>query len=174
MSLPSGYQKQIIEENKKLFSDLVTYYTRIVQFSRLVFSDSLRPHGGSTPGLPVHHKHLEFTQTHVHWVNDGWVISTSVLPFYSCLQSFPASGPFQISQFFTSGGQSIGVSASVSVFPMNMQDWVPLWWTRWISLLSRGLSWVFSNTTVQKHEFLIAQHPLWSNSHIHTWLLEKP
>ena len=89
-------------------------------------------------------------------------------------QSFPASGSFQMSQFFASGGQSIGVSASTSVLPMNIQDWFPLEWTGWISLLSKGLSRVFSNTTLQKHQLFGAQLSLWSNSHIDTWLLEKP
>ena len=98
-------------------------------------------------------------------------ISSSVIPFSSCLQSFPASGPFPTSQFFSSGGQSVGVSASV--LPMNTQDWSPLGWTGWISLQSKGLSKVFSNTTVQKHQFC-TQLSLWSSSHIHTWLLEKP
>ena len=99
-------------------------------------------------------------------------ILSSVIPF-SHLQSFPASGSFQMSQFFTSGGQSIGVSASASVPPMNIQDWSPLGWTGWISLQSKGLSRVFSNTIVQKHQFFSTQLSLWSNSHIHTWLLEK-
>ena len=101
-------------------------------------------------------------------------ITSSVVPFSSCLQSFPASGSFQMSQLFTSGGQNIGVSASTSVLPMNTQDWFPLGWTGWISLQSKGLSRVFSNTTAQKHRFFSAQLSLWSNSHIHTWLLEKP
>ena len=87
---------------------------------------------------------------------------------------FPASGSFPVSQLFTSGDQSIGVSASASVLPMNIQDWFPLRLTSLISLLSRGLSGVFSNTTVQKHQFFGAQLSLWSNSHIHTWPLEKP
>ena len=84
-------------------------------------------------------------------------ISSSVVPFFSCSQSFPASGSFQMSQFFTSGGQSVGVSTSASVLPMNIQDWFPLGWTGWISLLSIGPSRVFSNTTVQKHQFFGAQ-----------------
>ena len=96
-----------------------------------------------------------------------------VIPF-SHLQSFPASGSFQMSHFFASGGQSIRVSAAASVLPMNMQDWFHLGWTGWISLQSKGLSRVFSNTTVQKHQFFSTQLYLWSNSHIHTWLLEKP
>ena len=90
------------------------------------------------------------------------------------LQSFPVSGSFPMSQFLASGGQSIGVSASASVFPMNIQDWFPLGLSGFISLQSKGLSRVFSNTIVQKHQFFGAQLPLWSNSHIHTWLLEKP
>ena len=84
-------------------------------------------------------------------------LSSSVVPFASCLQSFPASGCFQMTQFFASGGQNIGVSASASVFPMNIQDWLPLGWTGWISLQSKGLSRVFSNTIVQKHQFFSAQ-----------------
>ena len=95
-------------------------------------------------------------------------ISFSVVPFPSCLQSFSAWGSFQMSPFFTSGGQSIGVSASASVFPMNIQDWFPVEWTGWISLQSKGLLRVFSNTTVQKHQFFGTQ-PSQSNSHIHTW-----
>ena len=101
-------------------------------------------------------------------------ISSSVVPFSSRLQSFPASGPLPMSQFFTSGGQSIGASTSASVLPMNIQDWSPLGWTGWISLQSERLSRVFSNTTVQKHQLFGSQSSLWSNSHIHTWLLEKP
>ena len=101
-------------------------------------------------------------------------ISSSVVPFSSCPQSFPASGSFQMSQHVASGGQSIGVSASASVLPMNTQDWSPLRWTGWISLQSKGLSRVFANTTVQKHQFFGTQLSLESNSNIHTWLPEKP
>ena len=101
-------------------------------------------------------------------------ISSSVVPFSSCPQSFPASGSFPMSQFFASGGQSIGVSASTSVLPMNTQNWAPLRWTGWISLQSKGLSRVFSNTTVQEHQLFGAQLSLSSNSYIHTWPLEKP
>ena len=100
-------------------------------------------------------------------------ISSSVIPFSSCLQSFPASGSFPMSQFFTLGGQNIGVSASPSVLPMNNQDWFPLGLTGLISLLSNGLSRVFSNIIVQKHQFFSFQPFLWANSHIHTWLLKK-
>ena len=96
-------------------------------------------------------------------------ISCQISGFYD-LRSFPASGSFPVSWFFTSGGQSIGVSASASVLPMNAQDWFPLGWTGWISLQSKGLSRVFSNTTVQKHQFFGTQPSLWSNSHTRTWL----
>ena len=125
----------------------------------------------STPGCPVLHYLSEFVQTHVHWV--GEPISSSVAPFSSCFQSFPASGSCSESWLFTSGGQSIGVSASASV-PMNVQDWLPLGLTGLISLQSKGLSRAFSRTTIQKHQFFGAQPSLWSNSHICTWLLEKP
>ena len=101
-------------------------------------------------------------------------ISSSFVPFSTYLPSFPTSGTFQISQFFTSGGQSIGVSASTSVLPKNIQDWFPLGWTGWISLQTKGLSRVFSNTTVQKHQFFSAQLSSQSNSPIHTWPQEKP
>ena len=101
-------------------------------------------------------------------------ISSSAVPFSSCVQSFPASGSFPMSQFFTLDGQSIGVWALASVLPMNTQDWFPLGWTGWTSLQSKGLSRVFSSTTVQKHQFFSAQLSLWSNSDIHSWLLEKP
>ena len=101
-------------------------------------------------------------------------ILSFVILFSSCFQSFLASRSFLMSQLFISGGQRIGASASASALPMNIQDWFPLGWTGWISLQSKGLSRVFSNATVQKHQFFDAQHSLWSNSHIHTWLLEKP
>ena len=101
-------------------------------------------------------------------------ISSSVVPFSSWPQSLPASGFFLMGQLFTWGGQSTGVSALASVLPMNTQNWSPLEWTGWISLQSKGLSRVFSNTTVQKHQFFGAQLSLQSNSHIHTWSLEKP
>ena len=115
----------------------------------------------STPGLPVHHQLPELAQTHVHWVGDDIqpypTISSSVVPFSSCYQSFPASVSFTMSQFFTLGGQSVEVSASASVLPMNSQDWFPLGWTGWISLQSKGLSRVFSNITVQKHQLFGTQ-----------------
>ena len=101
-------------------------------------------------------------------------ISSSVSPFSSCLQSLPESGSFPMRWLFTSGGQSIGASASASVFTVNSQDWFPLGLAGLISLLSMGLSRVFSSTIVWKHRFFGAQPSLWYNSHIHTWLLEKP
>ena len=130
------------------------------------------PMNCSTPGFHVHQQLPESTQTHVHWVSDA--IQPSIVPFSSCPQSFPASGSFPVSQLFASGGQSIGVSASTLVLPMNTQEWSPLGWTGWISLQSKELSRVFFNTTVQKHQFFSAQLSLQSNSHIHTWPLEKP
>ena len=101
-------------------------------------------------------------------------LSSSVVPFSSCPQSLPAKGSFPMSQLFTWGGQSIGVSASASVLPMNAQDWSLIGWTGLISLQSKGLSRVFSNNTVQKHQFFGTQLSSQSNSHIHTWPLEKP
>ena len=146
-----------------------------VQFSCSVVSDSLQPHEPQhirppcpSPTPRVYPNSCPLSQ----WCYP--TISSSVIPFFSCPQSFPASWSFPMSQFFTSCGQSIGVSASASVLPMNIQDWFPLGWTGWISLQSTGLSRVFSNTTVQKHQFFSAQLSLWSNSHIYTWLLEKP
>ena len=150
-------------------------FSSVSQFSHSVMSDSLQPHGlwytrppcpSPTPGVYSNSRPLS------RWCHP--TISSSVVPFSSCLQSFPASGSHPVSHFFASGGPSVGVSASASVLPMNIQDWLPLEWTGWISLLSKGLSRVFSNTTVQKHRFFGAQLSLESNTHIHTWLLEKP
>ena len=136
-----------------------------VQISRSVVSDSLWPHESQharppcpSPTPRVHPNSCPSSR----WCHP--TISSSVVPFSSCLQSFPASGSFQMSQFFTLGGQSTGVSASTSVLPLNVQDWFPLRWTGWISLQSKGLSRVFSNTTVQKHQFFGAQHSSQSNS----------
>ena len=145
-----------------------------VQFSCSVMSDSLRPHESQhtrppcpsqTPGV------YSNTCPSSWWCHQA--ISSSFIPF-SCPQSLPGSGTFPMSQLFVWGGQSIGVSASVSVLPMNTQDWSPLGWTGWISLLSKGLSRVFSNTPVRNHQFFGAQLSSESNSHIHTWPLEKP
>ena len=132
-----------------------------VLFSHSVMSDSLQPHGLQhvrppcpSPTPRVYSNSYPLSR----WCHPA--VSASVVPFSSCLQSFPASGSFQMSQLFTSGGQSIGVSASTSVLPMNIQDWFPLGWTGWISLPSKGLSRVFSNTTLQKHQFFGAQPSL--------------
>ena len=128
----------------------------------------------SMPGFPVHHHLLEFTQTQVHWLGDAIQPSHPLLsPFSSCLQSFTASGSFLMNQLYTSGGQNIGASASTSVLKMNIQDWFPLGLAGLISLQSKELSRVFSNTTVQKHWFFGSQPSLLYNSHIHTWLLEN-
>ena len=143
------------------------------QFSLSLMSDSLQPNGLQQARLPCP---LPTPRTYSNscpsWCHP--TISSSVIPFFPYLQSFPASGSFPTSQFFSSGGWSIGVSASASVLPMNIQDWFPLEWTGWISLQSKGLWRAFSNTTVQKHQFFGAQPSIWSNSHIHAWLLENP
>ena len=119
-----------------------------------------------TAGLPVHHQLLEFTQTHVHWVGDAiqpsHPLSSPSIFLSSHLQSFPASRSLPMSQSFPSGGQSIGVSAAASVLPMNNQDWFPLGWTGWISSESKEFSTVFSNTTVQKHQFFSTQLSFYS------------
>ena len=134
------------------------------------------PMDGSTPGFPVLHHLLSLLRL---MSLESVMPSRHLIlchPFSSCSQSFPASGSFPMSYLFASGGQSIGASASASasVLPMSIQDSSPVGWTDWISLQSKGFSRVFSNTMVQKHQFLGAQPSLWSNSHIHTWLLEKP
>ena len=146
-----------------------------VQFSLSVVSDSLQPHElqhtrppcpSPTPGVYPN------SCPSSRWCH--LAISSSVVPFSSCPQSLPASGSFPVSQLFAWGGHSIGVSASASILPMNPQDWSPLGWTGWISLQSKGLSRVFSNTTLQKHQFFGAQPSSQSNSHIDTWPQEKP
>ena len=139
-------------EGERIFSqnNVNLYVVVLCQFSSVQFSHSVvfcGPMDCSTPGLPVQHQLLEFTQTYVHWVRDVIQPSHPGIPFSSHLQSFPASGSFQISHFFASDGQSIGVSASTSIPPMHIQDWFPLGWTGRISLQSKGLSRVFSNTS---------------------------
>ena len=126
------------------------------QFSRSVVSDSLRSHElqHTRPPCPSPTPRVH-SDPSSRWCHPA--ISSSVLPFSSCPQSLPASESFPVSQFFTSGGQSIGVSALTSVLPLNIQNWFPLGWTGWISLQSKGLSRVFSNTTVQKHQFFSTQ-----------------
>ena len=130
-----------------------------------------------TPWTVAHQASLSITNSWSLLKFTTWchpTISSSAVPFSSCSQSFPASGSFPMSQLSASGGQIIGISASASVLPMNTQDRSPLGWTGWIPLQSKGLSRVFSNTTVQKHQFFGVQLSLWSNSHIPTRLLEKP
>ena len=162
-------------EGEEGLKDVEHYQFKSVQFSHSVVSDSLWPYEPQHTRLPCP------SPTAVVYPNpcplSRWcypTISSSVVPCSFCPQSFPASVSFQMSQLFASDGQSIGVSASASVFPMNIQDWFPLGWTGWISLQSKGLSRVFSNTTVQKHQFFGAQPSSRSNTHIHTWPLEKP
>ena len=154
-------------------------YTRACRIGSVQFSSVAQscptlcdPMNRSRPGLPVHHQLPEFTQTHLHWVSDA--IQPSVFPFSSCPQSLPASESFPRSQLFTWGGQSTRVSALASFFPKKSQGWSPSEWTGWISLQSKALSKVFSNTTLQKHQFFGAQLSSQSNSHIHTWPQEKP
>ena len=146
-----------------------------VQVSRSVMSDSLRPHESQhtrplspspTPGVHSHSHPLS------RWCH--LAISSSVISFSSCPQSHTASESFLVSQLFAWGGQSTGVSALASFLPKKSQGWSPLEWTGWISLQSKGLTRVFSNTTVQKHQFFGAQLSSQSNSHIHTWPQEKP
>ena len=146
-----------------------------VQFSHSVVSDSLLPHESqhSRPPCPSPsprvHSNSRPSSRRCHPA-----ISSSVVPFSSCPQSLPASEAFPMSQLFAWGGQSTEVSALASVLPKNTQGWSPLEWTGWISLQCKGLSRVFSNTTVQKHQFFGAQLSSQSNSHIHTWPQEKP
>ena len=157
----------------KLYSYLVQFSS--VQFSRSVVSISLRPHElqhsrppcpSPTPGV-----HSD-SHPSSPWCHPA--ISSSVIPFSSCPQSLPASDSFPMSQLFAWGGQSTGASALASFLPKKSQGWSPSEWTGWISVHPKGLSRVFSSTTVQKHQFFSAQLSSQSNSHIHTWLLEKP
>ena len=148
-----------------------------VQFSSVAQSSPTLcgPMNHSTPGLPVHHQppgvHSDSCPSS-QWCHPA--ISSSVVPFSSCPQSLPASESFPMSQLFIWGGHSTGVSALASFLSKKSQGWSPSEWTGWISLQSKGLSRVFSNTTVQKHQFFGTQPSSQSNSHIHTWLLEKP
>ena len=151
----------------------VSFIHDSVQFSRSVVYNSLRLHEPkhTRPPCPSPTPRVYRNPCPLSW----WchpTISSSVVPFSTCPQPFPISGSFQMSQLFASGGQRIGVSASASVLPMDTQDWSPLGWTGWISLQSKGLSRIYSNTTVQKHQFFNTQLSSQSNSHIHTWPLE--
>ena len=166
---------ELVQQQTELILKGIIQNTVLVQFSHAVVSNSLWPHGlqhtrlpcpSPTPGACSNSCPLSQC---CHPTS-----SSSVVPFSSCLQSFPALGFFPRSQFFTSGGQSIGASTSASVLLMNIQNWFPLGLTDLITLLSKGLTRVFSNTTVQKHQFFSTQLSLWSKSHIHTLPLEKP
>ena len=157
------------------WSKLLLVYFRSVQFNYSVVSDSLRPHESqhSRPPCPsptpgVHSDSCPSSP----WCHPA--ISSSVVPFSSYPQSLPASESFPVSQLFAWGGQSTGASALVSFLPKKSQGWSPSEWTGWISLQSKGLSRVFPNTTLQKHQFFSAQPSSQSNSHIHTWPQEKP
>ena len=168
------YQSFIAEFTEYTEENVLSTKEHSVHFSRSVMS-LCDPMNCSIPGLPVHHQLPEFTQNPCPsswWCHPA--ISSSVIPFSSCPQSLPASESFPMSQLFTWGGHCTRVSALASFLPQNTQDWSHLEWTGWISLKSKGLSRVFSNTTVQKHQFFGAQLSSQSNTHIHTWLLEKP
>ena len=154
-------------------------YLQSVQFCSVTQSclTLCDPINRSTPGLPVHHQLSELVHIPNSCTSSWWchpAISSSVIPFSSFPQSLPAPWSFPMSQLFTWGGQNIGVSASASVLPMNIQDWSHLGWIGWISLQSKELSRVFSNSTVQKHQFFGAQLSSQSYFHTHTWPLEKP
>ena len=162
--MSTNYLKKLKKRTKKDEQYIIPafgfkkYVFSSVQFSRSVVSDSLQPHESqhARPPCPTPTPGVYSNSCPLSW----WchpTISSSVVSFSSCLQSFPASGSFLVSQLFISGDQSIGGSASISVLPMNIQDWSALGWTGWISLQSKGLSRVFSNTTVQKHQFFCAQ-----------------
>ena len=155
------------------YLSLCLYIRSVLIYS--VVSDSLQPHELQHAKSPCPSPNPGVYPT--SYPSSWWchpAISSSVIPFSSCPQSLPASGSFPMSQLFTWGGQSIGVSASTSVLPKKSQGWSPLGWTGWIFLQSKGLSRVFSNTTVQKHQLFGTPLSSQSNSHIHTWLLEKP
>ena len=160
----------VFSKNQHLFC----WFWGVSQFSHSVRSDFLQPHGlqharppcpSPTPG--VHPNSCPLSR----WCHPA--ISSSVAPFSSCLQSFPASGSLQMSQFFASGGQSSGVPASASVLPVNIQDWFPSGLTGWVSLQSKGLSRVFCSITIQKHQFFVIQPSLCSKSPVLTWWLEN-
>ena len=179
--LSSGKRKHLLFAYFLLlfFLDINKMPIKAVQFSSVQFSGSVVSNS-ATPWIAARQASLSITNS---WSSpklcplSRWchpAISSSVVPFSSCPQSLPASESFPMSQLFAWGDQSTGVSASASFLPKNTQDWSPIGWTGWISLQSKGLSRVFSNTTLQKHQFFGAQLSSQSNSHIHTWPLEKP
>ena len=171
--LTNSWEWREVKDKKKVKN--IPTWMDSVQFSCSVMSNSLWLHRLQHSRLPCQSPAPGACSNSCplsRWCHP--TISSSDVLFSSHLQSIPASVSLQMSQLFTSGGQSIGVSASTSVFTMNTQDWYPLGWTGWISFQSKGLSGVFSNTTVQKHQFFGTQLSSQSNSHIHTWPQEKP
>ena len=169
-----GRMHILLKHRRKFYQDR-SYVRSSVQFSHSVMSDSLQPHESQharppcpSPTPRVHSDSPSSSQ----WYHPA--ISLWVVPFSSCPQSLPASNSFPVSQLLAWGGQSTGASALASFLPKKSQGWSPLEWTGWICLQSKGLSRVFSNTTVQKHQFFGVQLSSQSSSHIHTWLLEKP
>ena len=164
-----------MESSKSNTVEILRQISSVSQFSCSVVSNSLQPHESQharhpcpSPAPGVHPNSWPLSR----WCHSA--ISSSVVPFSSCPQSLPESESFPMSQLFAWGGQSTGVSALASFLPRNTQGWSPSEWTGWISLQSKGLSRVFSNTTLQKHQFFGAQPSSESNSHIHTWPQEKP
>ena len=158
MNTPSCLYAFGTAHSASVLSTSIHHISQFSQFSHSVMSDSLQSHGlqHTRPPCPSPTPRACSNSCPLsRWCPP--TILSSVVPFSSCLQSFPASGSFPVSQFFALGGQSIGVSASASVLPMNIQDWSPLGWSGWVSLQSKGLSRVFSNTTVQKHQFFGTQ-----------------
>ena len=176
MEYHSAIKKEHIWVSSNEVDEPRAYYTKWsrseVQFSHWVVSDSLWVQHTRPPCPSATLRTYSNSCPSSQWCHP--TISYSVVPFSSYLQSFPASGSFLVRQFFASGGKSIGISASASVLPKNIQDPFHLGWTGWISLQSKGLSRVFSNTTIQKCQFFSSQFSLQCNFHIHTWLLEKP
>ena len=186
LKISQGYKEKIVTWNipdlhriilNKIFANEFANEFANAKFSLVSHScpTLCDPVDCSTPGFPVHHQLLEFTQSHVNWVGDA------IQPSHPLSSPFPpAPNPsqhqslFPMSQLFAWGGQTTGASVLASFLPKNTQDGSPLGWTGWISLKSKGLSRVFSNTTVQKHQFFSTQPSSQSNSHIHTWPQEKP
>ena len=166
-----------LKKNVKTHEDMFKFqaYSLSPVVQSLIVSDSLGPRGLQHAQLPCplpSPRVCSNSRPSRRWCHP--TISSSVVPFFARLQFFPASGSFPMSRFSVSGAQSIRVSASASVLPMNSQGWFPLGWTSWIFLLSKGLSKVSSSITFWKHQFFGSQPSLWSSSHIHSWLLEKP
>ena len=156
---------------KRSFILIISQFSSVQSLSHVrLFATPWIAECQASPSITNSRSSLKLTS--IQWCHPA--ISSSVIPFSSCPQSLPASESFPMSQLFTSGGQTTGVSALASFLPKKSQGWSPLEWTGWISLQSKGLSRVFYNTTVQKHQFFATQLSLWSSFHIHTWLLEKP